>query len=555
MQITDPYGETRRQLAGTSVGRRAVLAGGLGAVVLPSLAACGGNAEGGGTGGGEQTLVIGIESEADVLDPQVAGGWVTYRINRQIFESLVDEDLTTPSAQAPVPELVPGLAESWEVSPDGLVYTFRLRQGVTFHDGSALDAEAVVYNIRRMWDETAPQYSAKAAGQTVFIWRNVADVQAPDASTVVITMAQPFSPFLRMLAQGGNGSCCIMSPQAIEEFGEDIADHPVGTGPFSFSERVRGERIALVRNDDYWGTVPQLDGVVFRPIPDASARVAALRSGDVDMIAVPSPDSVQGLVGEGFQLSEGVPPHVWYLSFNMTDQYTGVKEVRQAINLAIDREGMAKNLLAGTVNPAYDVQAPANDAYVERTETYARNVARAKELLASVGLSGGFSTTLTTSVDGSGQIVPAQMAEFIQQNLAEIGIDVQIQTSEWISYLGTWAQGAQPGTGMMQMSWGMTTPYWLYIVTSSTLQAPNGPNVGYYSNPALDDVMAQAIAATDEETANTLWKQANDIVTEDAALAPVVNDKAPYVLADYVEGFVSASEEWYDLRGVKLASS
>lgn len=536
--------------------RRTVLAGGLGAGALGTLAACGGGStESGGTGTGDQTLVIGIESEADVLDPQVAGGWVSYRINKQIFEPLVDEDLTTPSAEAPVPDLVPGLAESWEISPDGTVYTFKVRQGVTFHDGTALDAAAVVYNIKRMWDPTAPQYSAKAAGQTVFIWSYVTDVQAPDAATVVVTMSQPFSPFLRMLAQGGNGSTTIMSPASIEEFGEDVGDHPVGTGPFSFVERVRGERIQLARNDDYWGTKALLDGVVFRPIPDASARVAALRSGDVDMIAVPSPDSVQGLVDAGFQLSEGTPPHVWYLAFNMKDQYTGIKEVRQAINLAIDREGLANDLLAGTVNPAYDVQAPANAAYVERTDVYARNVERAKELLASVGLAGGFTTTLTTSVDGSGQITPAPMAEFIQQNLAEVGIDVQITTQEWISYLATWAQGAQAGTGMMQQSWGMTTPYWLFIVTSSTLQAPNGPNVGYYDNPALDELMGRAIAATDETTANDLWRQANDIVTDDAALAPIVNDKAPYVLAAYVKGFVSASEEWYDLRGVSLADS
>ncbi|NIZ92349.1 peptide ABC transporter substrate-binding protein [Kineosporiaceae bacterium B12] len=518
--------------------------------------ACGGGSGSGGGGegggGGSQTLVIGIESEADVLDPQVAGGWVTWRINRQIFEALVDEDLTTPSSEAAVPELTPGLAESWDVSEDGKVYTFHVRQGVTFHDGTALDAAAVEYNIRRMWDETSPQYNAKAAGQTNFIWTFVTDVQAPDPATVVVTMSQPFSPFLRMLAQGGNGSTAIMSPKALQEFGEDVADHPVGTGPFTFDERIRGERISLLRNDTYWGTKPALDGVVFRPIPDASARVAALRSGDVDMISVPSPDSVASLVSAGFQLSEGIPPHVWYLSFNMKDRYTGIKEVRQAINLAIDREGMAKNLLAGTVNPAYDVQAPANAAYVERTAEYSRNVARAKDLLAAAGLSGGFETTLTTSVDGSGQIVPAPMAEYIQQNLAEVGIKVKIETQEWISYLSTWAKGAQEGVGMMQISWGMTTPYWLYIVTSSTLQAPNGPNVGYYSNPELDAVMSSAIQATDEETANDLWRQANDIVTDDAALAPIVNDKAPYVLASYVKGFVSASEEWYDLRSVSL---
>ncbi|OBA35774.1 peptide ABC transporter substrate-binding protein [Gordonia sp. 852002-51296_SCH5728562-b] len=498
------------------------------------------------------TLVIAIESEADVLDPQVAGGWVTWRINRQIFEPLVDENLSIPSAEATVPPLRPGLAQSWDVSPDGLQYTFHIRHGVRFHDGTPLDAAAVEYNIRRMWDKSAPQYSAKAAGQTNFVWKFTSDVRAVDKYTLVIRLKQPFSEFLRMLAQGGNGSTAIISPAALRTYGEDIADHPVGTGPFKFVKRVRGERIELARNQDYWGQVPSIKGVVFRPLPDASARTAALRSGDVDMIAVPNPDSIANLVSQGYQLSEGRPPHVWYLSFNMHDPIMAHKEVRQALNLAIDREGMARDLLRGSVNPAYGVQAPANNAYVQRTDAYARNLDQARTLLRQAGYPHGFTTTLTTSVDGSGQIIPSQMAEYLQQNLAEIGIDLKIDTQEWISYLSTWAQGAAPGVGMAQMSWGMTSPYWLYIATSSALQAPNGPNVGYYTNPRLDTAMDTAIRSTDPQVATDWWRRANDIVTEDAALAPIVNDKAPYVLAPYVTGFVSASEEWYDLTNVRL---
>jgi peptide/nickel transport system substrate-binding protein len=498
------------------------------------------------------TFVIAIESEADVLDPQVAGGWVTWRINRQIFEPLVDEDLTIPSEEATVPPLKPGLAQSWDVSKDGLEYTFHIRRGVRFHDGTPLNAEAVEYNIRRMWDKNSPQYSAKAGGQTTFVWKFVDTVKTVDDHTLKIRLKQPFSEFLRMLAQGGSGSSAIISPTALKTYGDDIADHPVGTGPFKFKERIRGERIDLVRNDDYWGKVPSIDGVVFRPLPDPSARTAALRSGDVDMIAVPNPDSIDNLVNEGYQLSEGIPPHTWYLSFNMKDRYTSIPAVRKAINLAIDRQGMAQDLLRGSVNPAWGVQALSAGGYVERKDAYQRNLAEARQLLASVGLSNGFETTLITSTDGSGQIMPTQMAEFIQQNLAEIGIDLKIQTQEWISYLGVWARGMQDGVGMAQMSWGMTSPYWLYIVTSSELQAPNGPNVGYYANPALDQATHNAITALDPDEADRWWREANNIVSDDAALVPIVNDKAPYVLAPYVSGFVSASEEWYDLTEVRL---
>lgn len=528
---------------------RKVRAAAAAAAVMVTVAACGGDARG--APDEHETLIIGIESEADVLDPQVAGGWVTWRINSQIYEPLVTHDLTTPSEEAEVPELEPGLAESWDISDDGLEYTFHIREGVQFHDGTDLDAEAVECNFRRMWDEDSPQYSAAAAGQTNFVWQYVEEIETVDEHTLVVRMSQPFSPFLRMLAQGGNGSTGIISPTALEEHGEDIAEHPAGTGPFQYEERVRGEHISLSRNDDYWGDNAELDGVVFRPIPDAASRTAALRSGEVDVIAVPSPDSVDALVDEGFQLSDGTPPHVWYLSFNMEDEYMSIPEVRQAINLAIDREGMAENLLQGTVDPAYDVQAPANEAYVERTDAYERDLDRARELLEEAGLEDGFSTSLMTSVDGSGQIIPAPMAEAIQQDLAEIDIDVEIETMEWISYLGRWGEGAGD-VGMMQMSWGMDTPYWLYIVASSDMIAPEGPNVGYYSNPELDEVMQDAIVATDEDEAAEHWQQANEIVSEDAALAPIVNDRAPYIMAPEVEGWVSASQEWYDLTDVSL---
>jgi peptide/nickel transport system substrate-binding protein len=373
--------------------------------------------------------------------------------------------------------------------------------------------------------------------------------------TISLTMKQPFEPFLRLLAQGGSGSTGIMSPASIKQYGNDnVGEHPVGTGPFKFVDRVRGQRITLARNGDYWGKKPYLDKVVFRPLPDPSARVAALRANEVDMIAVPPPDSVASLQQSGFQLSEGAPPHVWYLAFNMNDPIMKNKLVRQAINLAIDRQGMATNLLKDTVKPAYDVQAPANAAYVQKTDAYGYNPDKAKQLLAQAGYPNGFSTQMMTSVDGSGQIIPVPMAEYIQQNLAKVGIKIQLQTSEWISYLTKWSQGTPPGVGWAQQSWGMTTPYWLYIVTSSTLRAPNGPNVGGYQSPELDKLMQQAMTATSESQAVELWKQANRIVTDEAVVAPIVNDKAPYILSKNVHGFVSASEEWYDLNTVWLSS-
>lgn len=403
-----------------------------------------------------------------------------------------------------------------------------------------------------MWDETSPQYDARAAGQTVFVWQFLDDVEVLDDHTVRLSLTQPFSSFIRVMAQGGSGSTGMISPAALQKYGKDIADHPVGTGPFTFEERVRGQRVTLSRNEEYWGEKAGVDSVVFRPIPDAAARIASMRNGETDIIAVPSPDSVANLEQDGFQVVDSNPPHSWYLTPNMNEEPMQDPRVREAISLAIDREGLARDILRDTVTPAVSVQAPANPGYEAHEDVFRHDPERAKELLAEAGYPDGFSTVFETSVDGSGQIMPVAMAEYIQQNLSQVGIDVHLETYEWISYLSRYNAGLAEGVGFAQMSWGMSTPFWLYIQTSSSLQSPNGPNVGSYSNPELDAVMEQAVTAADEEEANALWRRANEIASEDFARIPVVNDKAPYVLAPRVEGFELANEEWYDLTEVSL---
>lgn len=499
-------------------------------------------------------LIIGIESEIDVLDPHRGGGWVTWRVNRQVFEPLVDEDLSKPSSEAPTPPLRPGLAEKWEVSDDGLTYTFHIRPNVKFHDGTALDAKAVEFNIRRMWDKNFQYYDAKSAGQTTFVWSPLKSIEVVDPMTIKLVMKKPFSAFLRLLTQGGSGSSTIISPDSIQKYGNDGVDtHPVGTGPFKFVERVRGQKIVLERNDNYWGQKPKIDQVIFRPLSDSSARVNALQSGEVDVIAVPPPDSLDNLKSQNFKVVMGDVPHVWFLSFNFNDPIMKNKKVRQAVIMSINREGMAHNLLKDTVKPAYSVQAPGNEAYDKELHDYPYDPEQAKKLLAEAGYPNGFDTTMLTSIDGSGQILPVPMAEYIQQDLKKVGINVKLETYEWIAYLSKWAQGMRPGYGWSQQSWGMTTPFWLNIVTSSSLTAPNGPNVGNYINPELDKIENQAISSTDPKEALDLWKKANRMVSEDAAIAPIVNDRAPYVMSPKVHGFIVPAEEWYDLNNVWLS--
>ena len=499
---------------------------------------------GGSKEGGE--LIIGMESEADVLDPHRAGGWVTMRINNQMFEPLIGEDLSKSSKEAAVPELIPVLATSWEVSDDGKTYTFHLREGVKFHDGTDFNAEAVDFNIKRLTDKNFEYYDEIGAGRTFRTWKFFDSSEVVDEQTIKIHLISPFSEFPRMLAQVN--SLQIVSSEAIKKSGNDsMGENPVGTGPFKFSERKRGENITLVKNEEYWGEKAKLDKVIFRPLSDPAARVLAIQNDEVDIIAVPPPDSIENLKEQGFEVVSGTPPHVWYVTFNFDNQYLKDQKVRQAVNYAIDREGIANELLKGTVNPAYTIQSPGSVNYSPDNKWYEYDPEKAKALLKEAGLEKGFKTTLQTSVDGSGQLLPVDIAEWIQRDLKAVGIDVTLDTQEWITYYSAYSDGMTSDVGMNQMSSGRTSPYFLSMVAHSEFVAPGGFNSGKYVNPSVDALLDQASTSTDVKEALDVWKQAETMIMEDAAFAPIVNDSAPYVVNERVKGFVVPSEEWYTL--------
>jgi len=515
-------------------------------LVLVLTACSGGDGDVEGASSGDQTLIIGIESEADVLDPHRAGGWVTYRVLRQMHESLVTEDLSEEGKSKPVPDLKPALAESWEVSPDGLTYTFKLREGVKFHDGTDFNAAAAEFNFRRIMDPEFEYYDERSAGNLSNTVSKISDVKAVDDYTFEVYFKEPFSQFLRMLA--GYSGVNMLSPTALENLGNDgYAEAPVGTGPFKFKERVKGEKIVIEKNPEYWGEQPQLEQVIFQPIPNQAARSLALESGQVDVIAVPAPDSIEKLQQNGFVVESSNPPHVWLLNMNLNNEYMKNPKVRQAIAMAINREGMAETLLKGTATAAYSIQSPSNEAYDPDFKSYEYDPEKAKQLLAEAGYPNGFDTVFQISVDGSGQMIPVPMAEWIQQDLAKIGINVELETFEWISYLGIWAD-MPDNVGFNQMSSGAASPFHLYQFTHSK----SGVNVTNYNNPQADALMDQALAESDSAKEIELWKQAHELVMTDVPNIPIVNDTAPYAMASYVKGFVLPNQQWYDLTDVTI---
>lgn len=490
-------------------------------------------------------LSVAIESEIDVLDPHKHGGWMTFRVVRNIFEGLVDRDLSRSDvAYCPI---IPCLADSWEISPSGRVYTFHLRNGVKFHDGTVFDAEAVRFNVERMTNPRAPQYDPKAAHYSIFLWRYLKEVKVVNSRTVEIHLCEPFSDFVPILTEGGLGSATMLSPASWARYGNDgITDHPVGTGPFRFVERGKRGEVVLEKNHDYWGDTPFLDKLVFKPIPDPATRVAALQLGEVDLIFVPSPDAIEILEKAGFVVIQGPVPHVWFIYLNMRSDTMLDARVRKAINMAIDKERMANDLLKGRAKVARGLPAPGSPSYDEGFVGYEYNPEEAKKLLEEAGCGKGFTMTLQTSTAGSGQLIPIQMAEWIKHDLAKVGIECKLDLHEWVDYIQVWANGIPEGVDANQISWGMTSDYWLEIVAHSKNCAPNGRNSGYYRNVEVDKLLDKARVEQDEQKRIALYRRASILIGQDAAYVPIVNDLAPIVMNRRVKGVSHAPAEWCD---------
>jgi len=498
------------------------------------------------------TLIMAAETEPNPVDPQREGGWMTFRVSHQMHEALVKEDLH--AADAPWPKLGPGLAKSWTVSPDGLVYTFKLREGVKFHDGTPFDANAVKWNVERIWNKSAPHYDVRST-ISLYRYRFVKSIDVVDPLTVRFTMTQPFEPFLRVLAEGSYGTGCFTSPTNFKRWGNDgLADHPVGTGPFKFVERVHGQRIVLERNEQYWGTKPYIDRVIFRILPDPATRVAALKAGELDIAAAP-PDAIEPLRKAGFTiLTNSNIPAVWYFEVNARNKYMQDPRVRRAVAMAINREGMCKNLLRDAAYPARGLQSPGNYAYDPNFQDYPYDPAGAKRLLAEAGHPNGIDGVYVCGLNGAA-LDQVAINEWVQRDLAKVGIRVKLDGYEWTTYLTKWSAQLPEDVLMSQMIWGFSTPYFLWIIAACEGKFPDGCcSSGHSCNEKLDQVMLKAIAALDEKTATQYWRQANQIIKEDAWKIPYIVDREPYAVNTRVAGFVNPPQVWYDLDSVWLKS-
>ncbi|AMY69493.1 ABC transporter substrate-binding protein [Frigidibacter mobilis] len=473
-------------------------------------------------------LVVGQIAEPQSLDPHAVTAVNDFRILMNIYEGLVRYAPGTL-------EVEPALAESWEISDDGKVYTFTLREGVKFHDGSAFDAEAVVFNFDRMLKEDHP-YHNTGPFPLSFFFGAVQSVEAVDARTVRFTLNEPYAPFLSNLAYPTG---LIVSPAAVMQHGAEFGRNPSGTGPFRFAEWRSNEAVVITRNEDYWDGRAGTEAVIFRPITDANTRVAEMLSGGIDMMVEVPPVALSQFQGDSYRMVEQAGPHVWFLILNTKEGPFADKRVRQAANYAINKQALVNDVLEGTADIAAGPTPPAFAwAYNEALEPYPYDPDRARALIAEAGAEGA-SLTFYVTEGGSGMLDPVPMGTAIQADLAAVGFDVKIETYEWNTFLGRVNPGMEGKADMAEMAWMTNDPDTLPFLALRTEAWPDkgGFNSGYYSNPEVDKLLEAARMATDQDERARLYKEMQVIVQEDAPWVFVANWKQNAVTSSAVENF------------------
>ena len=475
-----------------------------------------------------------------------------------VYDALVHWDLTRADRPS---TLIPGLAASWTVdATDKTKWTFKIRDGVKFHDGSALTAEAVVWNLDKLLKTDAPQFDQRQASQGRSRIPAVGRYRAVDALTLEIITRAPDATLPYQLAWIG-----ISSPAQWEKVGknwQEFAKTPSGTGPWKLTGLTPRERAEMVPNKDYWDKtrIPKLDRMVLIPLPEPNARVAALRSGQVHWIEAPAPDAVPSLKGAGMQVITNAYPHnwTWHLSSAEGSPWNDVR-VRKAANLAIDREGL-KELLGGLMIPAEGFMPPGHQWFGKPSFKLKRDLAEAKKLLAEAGYGPAkpFQTKILISPSGSGQMQPLPMNEFIQQNLAEAGMKIDFEVVEWNTLINIWRAGARHessrGATGMNYSYFIQDPFTGFMRhLQCNLQPPAGTNWGHYCNGDMDKLFEEVRNTFDAAAQSKVLERIHEKYVDDSLFLMVTHDVNARALSPKVRGFVQAQNWFQDFGSITMA--
>jgi len=498
----------------------------------------------------QTTLVFGNPGEPVELDPAVLVDTISSRITTQIFEGLVKYKGATT-------EVVPALAEKWQVSPDGTVWTFTLRKNVKFHDGTPFDASAVVWNFDRWRLTTHPQHENKVkAGKAFEHFESqfggfddkcvIAKMEATAPATVRVTLRAPQGPFLANLAMYSMG---IASPHAVEKAGVEFGKSPIGTGPYKFVEWKAGQEVVLDANPDYWdkGGIPKIPRLLIRNIKDNSQRLAALKAGEIQGFEGLNPDDVKVVRADpNLQILLRPTNTTGYVAFNFKVKEFQDKRVRLAFAHAINKKVIVEALYGGTGMVATQLQPPPLWGYNKDLKDYEYNPQRARELLKDAGFGQGLKEI--TWEDGHKEPLqfwympvarpyypnPKEIAEAIAADLAKAGVTVQLQTTDWTVYLDKRKNGQMP---LYMLGWtgdnGDPDNFVCYFFCS-----PGISREGFYANQALADLLMNAQQLTDHPKRAALYRKAEQLIHDDVVRIFIAHNQPPIPFQRRVRGYV-----------------
>ncbi len=465
-------------------------------------------------------ITVALQLEPPHMDPtSAAAGAIDSVLYSNVFEGL-----TRFMSDGSV---VPGLAESWEISDDGLTYTFKLRAGVTFHDGTTMDAEDVKFSLDRIGAEDS-------ANAQKALYTAISEVNVIDPMTVEVKLSEPNGNMIFNLAWG---DAVIVAPESIE----NIKQTPIGTGAFKFDSWTQGDKVEISRNDAYWGDAPALAKATFKFISDPTAAFASVMAEDVDVFAgFPAPENLPQFEADPrFQVLVGSTEGETILSTNnKMPPFDNVK-VREALAHAIDRQAIIDGAMFGLGTPIGTHFAPHNPAYVDLTAQSGYDPEKAKTLLAEAGFADGFETTLhlppPSYARRGGEIIAAQ--------LAEVGIKAEITNVEWAQWLETVFRGKNFGLTIVSH----TEPMDIGIYA-------NPDYYFQYDNKAFQDLIAKFNTTSDPDMRNQMMAQAQQIIADEYVNGYLFQLAATTVAKAGVQGlWADAPTQATDLTGVSWA--
>jgi ABC-type transport system substrate-binding protein len=487
-----------------------------------------------------------------------------------MYDALTHWDLS--SADKPS-VLIPGLATSWAVgATDKTKWTFKLRPGVKFHDGSPVNADAVVWNVRKVLDKDAVHFDASQVGVTASRMPTLRSARKIDDLTVELTTSEPdaFLPinltnlfmaspahWQKKFDAAAGATPADKSKAAWTAFAADAS----GSGPFKMARFVPRERLEVVANKAYWDPkrTPKIDRVVMLPMPEANSRTAALLSGQVDWIEAPAPDAMAQIRQRGFVMYSNPQPHVWpwQLSFAEGSPWLN-RDVRHAANLCVDREGLSKllggmmGIPKGTVppghpwwgNPKFDIK-------------YDANAARALMTKAGHSAAKPLKVKIQISASGSGQMQPLPMNEFVQQSLKACFFDVEFDVIEWNTLFTNWRKGAKDpsanGTNAINVSYAAMDPFFAMVrFTSTGAFPPVSNNWGYFGNAEFDKLIADARTSFEDKARDAALARLHARIVEEAPFVWIAHDVGPRAMSAKVKGVVQPKSWFIDIAPMTI---